>query len=170
MAGVLEELKWEGKSTAKCQGPKPHQVWSVLIDDFCDLHRWLPSLDRCHQVDGVKGEVGLVRYVASVDPADSGEEKKVKNWCNERLVSVDHRERCLSYQVLDNNMGIEGYVATLKVFPAADGDGDDAGCRIEWSYVADPIVGMTGEEFFGFIASNLQGMVGTLQKAFPLDP
>ncbi|CAH9142109.1 unnamed protein product [Cuscuta epithymum] len=160
MAGS-KELNWEGKTTASLNGPKAHKVWSVLVEDFSDIHKWLPNLDQSHHVEGVKGEVGWVRYVAST--ASSGNENKVR-WCRERLVSIDHDGKCMSYQVLENNIGIKSYIATLKVLPTLDGD-DEVGCEIVWSYVADPIDGMTSDAFFGFISSSLKGMAATLEKA-----
>ncbi|RAL52907.1 hypothetical protein DM860_007675 [Cuscuta australis] len=160
-AGQEEELEWIGKATAKLQGPKPPQVWSVLVEDFCNIHRWLPAVDDCWQVAGVKGEVGAVRCVAT------GGGKKL---CNETLISVDHGARCLSYRALENNVGIHRYVSTMKVLPAAEGGGDgEAGCRIEWSYEADPLDGMTRERFDSLIKNHLEGMVENLEKTFPLN-
>ncbi|XP_019184886.1 PREDICTED: lachrymatory-factor synthase-like [Ipomoea nil] len=165
-----EESKWEGKATAELKGAKAQKVWETLVEDFCAAHKWLPGIDTCHLVEGAKGEVGAVRYVGSTVPAsEEGGEAKV-NWCRERLVKVDHGGRSLSYQILDSNVGMKEYVATLTVLaPAAaaaassDG-GDELGCQIEWSYVSDPIVGMTREGFSGYVSFSLQAMAEKMDK------
>lgn len=162
MAGQ-EEPKWEGKATAELKGPKAQKVWQTLVDDFCDIHKWFPAIETCHYVEGVKGEVGMVRYVGTTVPAsEDGGEAKV-NWCREKLVRLDHGGRSLSYQILDNNVGMKEYVATLKVLSSSDG-GDELGCQIEWSYVSDPIVGMTPEGFYGYVSFSLQAMAEKMEK------
>ncbi|XP_031103675.1 lachrymatory-factor synthase-like [Ipomoea triloba] len=157
-----EESKWEGKATAELKGAKAQKVWETLLQDFSAVHKWLPAVDTCDLVEGAKGEVGAVRYVGSTVPAsEEGGEAKV-NWCKERLVKADHGGRSLSYQVLDNNVGMKEYVATLTVL-SSDGGGE-LGCQIEWSYVSDPIVGMTREGFSGYISFSLQAMAEKMDK------
>ncbi|KAK2661278.1 hypothetical protein Ddye_007811 [Dipteronia dyeriana] len=56
---------------------------------------------------------------------------------------IDPIQRCLSYEMLDNTSGFKSYVATIKVLPI-NGDGK-IGCKIEWSFVVDPINGKTLE-------------------------
>ena len=48
-------------------------------------------------------------------------------------------ERCISYEIMENNVGFKSYMATIEVLPI-NGDGQN-GCKIEWSFVADPIEG-----------------------------
>nr|GLL38057.1 lachrymatory-factor synthase-like [Ipomoea trifida] len=157
-----EESKWEGKATAELKAAKAQKVWETLLEDFSAIHKWLPAVDTCDLVEGAKGEVGAVRYVGTTVPAsEDGGEAKV-NWVRERLVKADHGGRSLSYQVLDNNVGMKEYVATLTVL-SSDG-GDESGCQIEWSYVSDPIVGMTREGFSGYISFSLQAMAEKMDK------
>jgi len=48
-------------------------------------------------------------------------------------------ERCISYEIMENNVGFKSYVATIEVLPI-NGDGQN-GYKIEWSFVADQIEG-----------------------------
>ncbi|PHT40494.1 hypothetical protein CQW23_19348 [Capsicum baccatum] len=160
MASQQQQSKWEGKSIANLKGPKPEQVWP-LLEDFFNFHNWLPTLDTCYQLNHNDGL--LIRYCAStVSPSsDSGE--AIVKWCHERLLTVDKIKRCLSYEVLDNNIGIRSYVAMFKVF--ASNDCDESGCQIEWSFIADPVDGLTLESFSGYLNSSLQDMAGKIEKA-----
>ncbi|MCD7472052.1 hypothetical protein HAX54_012935 [Datura stramonium] len=151
-----QESKWEGKSIAYLKGPKPEQVWP-LFEDFFNFHNWLPTIDTCYQVND---KDGLIRYCAST--SSHGGEAIIK-WCHERLLTVDKIQRCLTYEALDNNIGLGSYVATFKVLPS-DG-ADDSGCQIEWSFVADPVDGLTLECFLGYLDSSLQGMAENFEKA-----
>ncbi|XP_051137284.1 lachrymatory-factor synthase-like isoform X2 [Andrographis paniculata] len=147
---AAEKEKWEGKATAEVRGPTAAEVWP-LIEDFFAIHKWLPTVDTCHKLDE-----GL-RYCAGGGGGD------VK-WCRERLVSVDSENRCLSYELLESNMGFKSYRSTIGVEPAA-GDGG-GGCRIVWSFAADPVEGLRYGDLVGYIDAGLQGMAAKFQKAF----
>ncbi|KAJ4708099.1 Lachrymatory-factor synthase [Melia azedarach] len=99
------KAKWEGKASTEVSGLKAEQVWPCL-EDFSNVHKWLPNLETCYPVEGVPGQPGLVRYCATKD-----------RWANEKLIMMNHIQRCLNYEVLDNNIGTKSYVATIKVFP-----------------------------------------------------
>ncbi|CAI9093565.1 OLC1v1029096C2 [Oldenlandia corymbosa var. corymbosa] len=189
MAGKQEEKeeimeKWEGKATARLKGVKPEQVWTLFLDDFCSFHKWLPTIDTCYQVEGINGQPGAVRYCSSTTTLsdanhhhhdDGGTAKTAVLWCHEKLVSVDAAGllRSLSYQVLDNNLGIKSLVTTIKVSPAVSTDGDDdgSGCQIQWSFVADPMEGlMTYDGFSSYINFALQGMAENMEKALQKSP
>ncbi|XP_030452763.1 lachrymatory-factor synthase-like [Syzygium oleosum] len=129
--------RWEGKLIAELRGPTPDQAWPFLAD-FCNIHKLLPSIDTCHQVEGVPGQPGLVRYCASTVSSDDSDPSKIK-WVTERLLMMDPSDKCFSYEVVDNNIGIKSYVATIRVLPMNDEDGKMVGCMIEWSFVADPV-------------------------------
>ncbi|CAN4076638.1 unnamed protein product [Withania somnifera] len=150
---------WEGKSIANLKGPKAEQVWP-LLEDFFNFHNWLPTIDTCYQVND---KDGIIRYCASSasPPSDGGEE--IIKWCHERLLTVDKIGRCLSYEALDNNMGISSYVATFKVLSSEGAD--ESGCQIEWSFVAAPVDGLTLECFLGYVDSSLQVMAEKIEKA-----
>ncbi|KAF8008069.1 hypothetical protein BT93_K1908 [Corymbia citriodora subsp. variegata] len=128
--------RWEAKLTAELRGTKPDQAWPFLAD-FCNIHKLLPSI-TCHRVEGVLGQPGLVRYVASTPSGDDSDLSKVK-WATERLLMMDPSEKCFSYEVVDNNIGIKSYVATIRLMPMNDEDGKMVGCMIEWPFVADPV-------------------------------
>ncbi|KAF8080078.1 hypothetical protein N665_0976s0004 [Sinapis alba] len=152
-------LKWEGKQTVQVNGVTVEQAWSV-VSDFCNVHKWFPTIDTCHRVEGTDGETGLVRYCASNKTKD--EETK---WAKERLVEMDPVGRCLSYEVLENNVGFGSYVATVKVVPVNGGDESDGGkvCGIEWSFVSDPVDGWTKENLESYVGFCLQHMADKME-------
>lgn len=157
MASQQLESKWEGKSIANLKLAKVEQVWAIF-EDFFNIHNWLPTIDTCHQVNA---EDEIVRYCASTaTPSSSDDGEAILKWCHERLLTIDKVERCLSYEALDNNIGIRSYVATFKVLPS-----DNGGCKIVWSFVADPIDGLTLELFSGYVDSTLQGMAENIENA-----
>ncbi|CAK7353144.1 unnamed protein product [Dovyalis caffra] len=163
---VKEETqpKWEGKATAELKGPSADQIWSFL-EDFCNIHKWIPTVDTCYQVEGELGQPGLVRYCASSTPLASNgshEENKI-SWAKEKLLMINPTERCLSYEITENNVGFKSYVATTKVLPI-NGDGQN-GCKIEWSFVADPIEGWAFGDLNSYVYNCLQFMAQKMEQA-----
>lgn len=145
--------KLEGQAVAELRGPTAtaESVWP-LLEDFYGFHKWLPTIDTCTRVDGGEGEI---RYcAATVTPP-------VK-WCRERLLWVDPICRCLSYEVLENNIGLGAYESTIVVVPM---DGGDGGCRIVWSFVAEAVEGLKREQLVGYLEASLQGMANNMEKA-----
>jgi hypothetical protein len=161
--------KWEGKVSAGLPIPTTAaQVWPFL-EDFCNLHKWLPSVDTCYQVDGISGQPGMIRYCAAtitVSSTSSGRDEKMIKWAKEKLLTIDPIKRCLSYEILDNNIGLKSYVATMIVLPI-DGDGIH-GCKIEWSFVSDPIEGWRLEDWVSFLEPSLRSMAKNIQDALLL--
>lgn len=155
MEEVDDNLKWEGKATAKLK-PTAKDVWP-LLEDFCSLHKWLPTIDTCFKVDD--GKSGLVRHCAA---SPRGGDPEVR-WCRERLTGIDPVGKWLSYEVVDNNMGFKSYKSTLKVVPT-DG-GDEFGCQIEWSFVADPVEGLSCDDLAKYVGIGLQGMAQNMERA-----
>ena len=154
------EAKWEGKASAELKGPRAEQVWP-LLEDFCNLHKVLPSIDTCYQLE-VPKEYGLIRYCAASTSSSSSLGEESIKWAKEKLLSIDPIKRSLSYEVLDNNVGIKSYVAVIKVLPI-NGD-EEQGCQIEWSFVADPIEGWRSEDFFSYIDNSLQCMAKKIDE------
>ncbi|XWS70309.1 hypothetical protein CRYUN_Cryun03dG0036900 [Craigia yunnanensis] len=76
-------------------------------------------MDTCYRVEGTPGQPGLVRHC----------EAELR-WTNEKLLTIDPTNRSLSYEVLENSVGLKKYVATLEALPM-EGDGKPAGCKIE---------------------------------------
>ncbi|KAJ6862514.1 hypothetical protein NC652_039381 [Populus alba x Populus x berolinensis] len=72
--------------------------------------------------------------------ASEGRQEEIKiSWAKEKVLVINPIERCISYEIMENNAGFKSYVATIEVLPI-NGDGQN-GCKIEWSFVADPIEG-----------------------------
>ncbi|XP_030543143.1 lachrymatory-factor synthase-like [Rhodamnia argentea] len=155
--------KWEGKATADLKGPTPDQVWPFL-EDFCSLHKLLPSIDTCHRVEGIPGQPGLIRYCASASLGGDLDPSKLK-WANERLLMMDPSDKCFSYEVLDNNMGLKSYVSTVRVMPMNAGDGKNGGCMIEWSFASDPVEGWGLQDLSSYIDFCLQSMATKIKSA-----
>ncbi|KAA0065047.1 hypothetical protein IC582_006318 [Cucumis melo] len=147
--------KWEGEVSAETTAVGPHQIWPLLADDFCSLHKWLPIVDTCHYVEGVPGQPGLIRYCASTDNTSSPE-PSIK-WAKERLILIDPVAHTLTYEIIDNNMGFKSYVATMKLVLQGS-----EGCKFVWSFVMDPIEGWPQEEFEKYLDSSLHRMVNKM--------
>ena len=157
-------IKWEGKASAELSTLTAQQVWPFL-EDFCNLHKLLPDIDTCYQVDGILGQPGLIRYCASTTTSSSsGNEETIIKWAKEKLLMIDTIKRCLSYEVIDNNIGMKSYVAKFVVSPINDDDGKD-GCKIEWSFVSDPIEGLRFEDFLPYIEASLQSMAKKMEDS-----
>ncbi|OMO96208.1 Polyketide cyclase/dehydrase [Corchorus capsularis] len=167
MAQESSKAKWEGKATEELQGSKAEQIWP-LVADFCNIDKFFPNMDICDRVEGSPGQPGLVRYCVSQD-----------KWANEKLLTIDPTNLCMSYAVLENNLGFNNYVATLKVLPLPTLQGDEkneydgrpcadaaAGCKIEWSFVVDPFDdGWKFEDLLSFIDYCLQFMAKKMEDA-----
>ncbi|KAJ6372980.1 hypothetical protein OIU76_027334 [Salix suchowensis] len=163
MAEEETQLKWEGKATAEVRVPA-EKVWSFL-EDFCNIHKWIPTVDTCCQVEGELGQPGLVRYCASSSTvASEGRREEIKiSWAKEKLIMINPIERCLSYEIMENNIGFKSYVATVEVLPN-NGDGRD-GCKIEWSFVSDQIEGWRFEDLNSYISNCLHFMSQNMEQA-----
>ncbi|ESQ53873.1 hypothetical protein EUTSA_v10026440mg [Eutrema salsugineum] len=159
MESETAAFKWEGKQTAQVNGVTAEQVWSV-VSDFCNVHEWFPTVDTCYRVQGTDGQPGLIRYCASTKTKE--EETK---WAKERLVEIDPTARYLSYEILENNVGFRSYVATVKVISVDGGDESDGGkvCRIEWSFVSDPVDGWTKEGLESYVDICLKHLANKME-------
>ncbi|KAI3677274.1 hypothetical protein L1987_86897 [Smallanthus sonchifolius] len=163
MAQENKDSKWEGKSTEELRGITAEQLWP-LFEDFCTIHKWVPALDseKSRQGEGAYGEPGLIRYCVFTEESSSalsnGTDKAPTKWCNEKLLSMDPVQRTLSYEVTENNLGFKSYVANVKVIET------EGGCKIEWSFVADPVEGMGLEDLRGFLESNLKTVAEGMRK------
>lgn len=153
-----KQPKWQGNASAELKRTAAEQAWTALAD-FCNFHKWLPTLATCRQVEGVPGEPGVIRYCASA-PVDN-EESSIK-WAKEKLLTVDPIQRCLSYEVAESNLGFKSYVARMQVV-AMEMDGGD-GCKIEWSFVCDPIEGLGLDDFLSYLDSSLQLIGKTIME------
>ena len=82
-------------------------------------------------------------------------------WAKEKILAIDPVQRCLTYEVVENNMGFKSYVATLKVLPI-EGDG----CKIEWGFVSDPVEGWSCQGLKSYVESTLQSMAKKIEFAY----
>ncbi|XVF35411.1 hypothetical protein REPUB_Repub18cG0143200 [Reevesia pubescens] len=149
--------KWEGKATVELKGSTSEQIWPFL-EEFCNIDELFPVVDTCYRVEGTPRQPGLVRHC----------EGKL-GWAKEKLLTIDPTNRSLSYEVLENNVGLKYYVATLKVLPIMEDDGKSAGCKIEWSFIADPCEGLRSEDLVSHIDYCLQFMAKKMEDAVKQD-
>ncbi|XP_020592580.1 lachrymatory-factor synthase-like [Phalaenopsis equestris] len=129
----MESKKWAKTMAACFPAATVEEAWAIA-GDFCGVHKWLP-LDTCYKLEGEENKPGCVRFCS-----------EGRNWAKERLVSFDPVDRCYSYVVTESNMGFGDYLATIKVVPAGE-----QGCKIEWSFEADPVEGWTEDGFVSFM-------------------
>ncbi|KAJ6361541.1 hypothetical protein OIU78_002052 [Salix suchowensis] len=131
MAEEKSQIKWEGKSIAELRGPTADQSMVSL-----------GGLLQYKQMVSKHRFMMRARFVGS----------------KERLLMISPAEKCLSYEVLENNSGFKSYIATMKVLEINGSDAGENGCKIEWSFIADPVEGWTFEDFNSFINFCLQSM------------
>ncbi|OWM86595.1 lachrymatory-factor synthase [Punica granatum] len=165
----LSAPKWKAKvSTLALEMATADQIWPLLLD-FFNLHQWFPSLAMCRGVHGTNGEPGAIRYctgfslsASSIDSQptkyDLGNKDKSDpvNWSKEKLVSVDHVKRSLSYEIVEN-IGFKSYVSTIGVVPRGDG------CLIEWEIVVDPVEGWELDDLVSKYEMGLKGMAKNME-------
>ncbi|XVF35424.1 hypothetical protein REPUB_Repub18cG0144500 [Reevesia pubescens] len=111
--------KWEGKVMVELKGFTREQIWSFL-EDFYNLDKIFPNIDTCYRVKGTPGEPGLVRYYEGKSALANEKHGKLA-WANEKLLTIDPTNHSLSYEVLENIVGMKNYVATLKVLQIVQG-------------------------------------------------
>ncbi|XP_074289338.1 lachrymatory-factor synthase-like [Silene latifolia] len=151
--------KWEGETRVEIQNISPKEIWP-LISDFCSLNKWFPHVKTCYLVEGVPNEVGMIRYCGNKEFPSEDEQ-----WAKEKLLMIDSSNMCFSYEIVDNNAGFKSYVATVRLERVDDEDGGVCGCRIVWSFVADPVDGFTLEGLVGFIGSLAQVMAKRMEES-----
>ncbi|MQM02844.1 hypothetical protein Taro_035612 [Colocasia esculenta] len=158
-----QEATWEGSAQAKLPAATADEAWS-LLEDFSGIHRLLPGIKTCTLVDGANGVPGCTRHcVGPPVPSENGGEPTVY-WATERLLSFDAAERSYSYEVTDSNMGFRRYVATLRAKPEG-GVGAGGGCRLEWSFAADPVEGWSRDRLVGYLQYGLEEMGRRIEEA-----
>ncbi len=95
------------------------KVWA-LIRDFNALPRWHPSVAESHiEGSGAADQVGCVRAFRLLDGG----------FIRERLLALSDYDFSVSYAILESSMGVDNYIATLKLTPITDRDRTFA----EWS-------------------------------------
>jgi hypothetical protein len=95
------------------------EVWSV-IRDFNGLPGWLPAVADSRIEQGARADqVGCIRNFTLKDGGR----------IRERLLALSDFDFSMTYAILESPMGVEDYVATLRLFPVTDGDR----CYAEWT-------------------------------------
>jgi hypothetical protein len=94
-------------------------VWS-RIRDFNGLPQWHPGIADSRIENGEAADkVGCIRHFHTRDGG----------MIRERLLALSDYDYSCVYEILESPMGVEDYVATLKLTPVTDG----ARCFAEWS-------------------------------------
>ncbi|XP_031277818.1 lachrymatory-factor synthase [Pistacia vera] len=160
------EPKWEGKVSTKLTKARADQIWPLFLD-FFNLHKWFPSLATCYGVHGINGQTGCIRYCSgcSISPSASNENNPQASWSTERLISVDHVQRSLSYEIVDNNIGFKSYVSTVKIVPEDNEGENQSGCVIEWGFTVDPVEGWVLDDLVKKYDMGLQRMAKRMEDA-----
>ncbi len=128
------------------------RVWSV-IRDFNGLPNWHPAIANSRIEDRKPADkVGAVRNFNTQDGGN----------IRERLLTLSDYDYTCSYAILSSPMGVENYLATLKVTPITDG----ARAFVEWSaeFDCDPARERELVEFIG--GAVFQGGFDALKERF----
>ncbi|XP_023900490.1 uncharacterized protein LOC112012329 [Quercus suber] len=114
--------------------------------------KWLPTIDTYYQVDGILGQPGMVQYVPTPTTTSSnGNEETMVKWAKENPLMIDPIKPCLI-----NNL--------KRILSPINDDGKN-GCKIEWSFVRDPIEGLRFEDFLPYIETGLQSVAKKMEDA-----
>ncbi len=94
-------------------------VWS-RIRDFNALPQWHPAIaDSRIENNQPSDQVGCIRHFHTRDGG----------MIRERLLALSDFDFSCTYEILESPMGVDSYVATLKLTPVTDG----GRCFAEWS-------------------------------------
>lgn len=100
-------------------GASADTVWS-RVRDFNGLPQWHPAIaDSRIENEQPADRVGCIRHFHTRDGG----------MIRERLLALSDYDYSCTYEILESPMGVEGYVATLKLVPVTDGNR----CFAEWS-------------------------------------
>ena len=95
------------------------RVWAVLRD-FNGLPQWHPLIvDSRIENNLASDRVGCIRHFHTRDGG----------MIREKLLALSDYEFSCTYEILESPMGVEHYIATLKLTPITDG----ARCFADWS-------------------------------------
>ena len=97
--------------TSSVIGAPAERVWAV-IRDFDALANWHPAIAESRiEGGGPADQVGCVRAFRLRDGG----------LVRERLLALSDYDYSCAYSILESPMGVENYVATLKLMPITDG-------------------------------------------------
>lgn len=129
------------------------QVWAILRD-FNGLPGWTPFVaDSRIEQNQPADKVGCIRNFTLKDGGR----------IRERLLALSDFDFSMTYSILESPMGVENYVAVLKLIPVTDGNLTFA----EWSAEFDcppvreaELVRHIGQNVFQSALRSLQGKLG----------
>lgn len=94
-------------------------VWQ-RVRDFNGMPQWHPAIAESQIEDGLRSDaIGCVRKFRLKDGG----------LIRERLLALSDYDYAFTYSILESPMGVDNYVATLKLIPVTDGNH----CFAEWS-------------------------------------
>ena len=148
-----------GKLEVEVKGATPEVVWSFL--DFTGVDKVAPDVDSCSLVEGVAGEPGCTRLV-SLKPfpgLEAGPDGK-PFFSKEKLLTVDHEDFSITYEVTESNIELVGYAAKMKVVGSESRDS-----RIELSFEAESFGRWSRAGLAGFLLRNLKAVAEAIERA-----
>ena len=109
----------------------PDNVWA-RVRDFNALPQWHPAIaDSRIENNQPSDRVGCIRHFHTRDGG----------MIREKLLAVSDYDFTCVYEILESPMGVENYIATLKLTPITDG----GRCFGEWSAEFDCATGREAE-------------------------
>jgi hypothetical protein len=112
-------------------GASADTVWS-RIRDFNGLPLWHPLIaDSRIENNQPSDRVGCIRHFHTRDGG----------MIREKLLALSDYDYSCSYEILESPMGVEHYIATIKLTPVTDGNR----CFAEWSAEFDCAPGRESE-------------------------
>ena len=132
-------------------GAPAARVWE-RIRDFNGLPDWHPAIAESRIEGGAPSDqVGCVRAFRLKDGA----------FLREQLLALSDYDFSVTYSILESPMGVDSYVATLKLTPVTDGDRTFA----EWSAEFDCPPEREGELVALIAGDVFQGGFDALKRA-----
>lgn len=127
-------------------------VWA-RIRDFNGLPQWHPGIADSRIENGEPSDrVGCIRHFHTRDGGT----------IRERLLALSDFDFTQTYEILESPMGVEHYVATLKLTPVTDGNR----CFAEWSAEFDCDEGREQELTRTIADGVFQGGFNALKQMF----
>ena len=128
-------------------------VWAV-VRDFNALPQWTPFVAESRiEQKKASDQIGCIRNFRLKDGGR----------IREQLLSLSDYEMSFEYSILESPMGVENYVATLRLIPVTDGDQT----FVEWSAEFDAapdreeqVAADIGRNVFGAALASLKGRFG----------
>ncbi|GAA0182741.1 hypothetical protein LIER_30417 [Lithospermum erythrorhizon] len=156
---IMATKDWELNLSAKINGPTVDQVWPYLAD-YCNLYKIYPT-DVTFCDKGTKVQPGLNRYSLTKSPTPSDPNSTVVFWVAEELLKISATEKYVTYEIQENNRGIDKLIATMQVLPSGDN-----GCKFKWTIVASPFGGLTHKVFVESFEGFLSSIVSLIENLF----